>query len=121
MFSVGCGRLFEGTPQQMMDSLEKLKTLPNETLVYCAHEYTEHNCEFALTIDPENSDLKNLYVHVKELRAKNQSTIPSTIGLECKTNPFLRPNHSNIRDHLDMENNPVIDVFTEIRRRKDNF
>lgn len=90
LFAMGCGRLFEGTAAQMFDSLGKLMTLPDETRVYCAHEYTESNGRFALTAEPENAALAARQAEVVAMRGRGEPTVPSTIGLERATNPFTR-------------------------------
>ena len=107
LFSLGCGRLFEGSAQEMWDSLNRLAALPAETQVYCAHEYTETNGRFALTVEPENPDLQDRMQQVQSLRAKGRATVPSTIGAERATNPFLRAGSA--------------EKFAEIRRLKDGF
>jgi hydroxyacylglutathione hydrolase len=121
LFAMGCGRLFEGTPDMMWNSLSKLMRLPDDTLVYCGHEYTLNNGRFALTLEPGNADLSTRMAEVQALRAKNQPTIPSTIGLEKRTNPFLRPGSSEIRHTLNMAGATDVEVFGEMRRRKDSF
>jgi hydroxyacylglutathione hydrolase len=121
LFSMGCGRLFEGTPDMMWTSLSKLMTLDDKTRVYCGHEYTLNNGRFALTLEPGNADLKARMKDVEALRAKNAQTIPSTIGLEKKTNPFLRPDSAEIRKTLGMAAASNVEVFAEMRRRKDSF
>jgi len=121
MFAMGCGRLFEGTPAQMWASLSTLARLPADTRVYCGHEYTQSNGRFALTLEPGNADLVARMKQVDELRNQGLPTIPSTIGLELKTNPFLRPDSPELREALSMEAANVIDVFAETRRRKDVF
>ncbi|PHR92544.1 MAG: hydroxyacylglutathione hydrolase [Robiginitomaculum sp.] len=90
LFALGCGRLFEGSPAQMFDSLSKLAALPDETKIYCAHEYTLANGAFALTVDPENEDLKSYMREAKALRDKNLPTVPTTIAREKAANPFMR-------------------------------
>lgn len=90
LFSLGCGRLFEGSAEQMWDSLQKLAALPDDTLVYCGHEYTQANGRFALTVEPDNPDLAERMAAVDVLRAAHHPTIPVRLGLEKKTNPFLR-------------------------------
>lgn len=90
LFSVGCGRLFEGTPEQMQASLDKLAALPDRTRLYCAHEYTQSNVEFALQVEPDNAALKARAEQVSRLRADGQITLPTTLGEERATNPFLR-------------------------------
>lgn len=121
MFAMGCGRLFEGTPAQMWSSLSKLAALPPETRVYCGHEYTLSNGRFALTLEPHNDALKKRMVEVERLRAAGAPTIPSTIGLERETNPFLRPESGDLRKSLALENADTVAVFAETRRRKDAF
>lgn len=119
LFILGCGRLFEGSPADMWDSLSKLKSLPKDTKVYCGHEYTLSNAEFAIKIEPGNIDLQTRLVEIKEARSAMQPTLPSTIGAELKTNPFLRPDSTAIRTTLNMENAADEDVFAAIRKRKD--
>ncbi|UNE54231.1 hydroxyacylglutathione hydrolase [Bartonella machadoae] len=121
LFSLGCGRLFEGTPLQMLNSLKKLRQLPDETLLYCGHEYTKNNALFALTIDPHNQKLRQRVEEVLLLHTKNAMTLPVTLGQEKATNPFLRWDSSTLRKELAMENHTDEEVFAEIRRRKDNF
>jgi hydroxyacylglutathione hydrolase len=121
MFAMGCGRLFEGTPAQMWASLSTLARLPADTRVYCGHEYTQSNGRFALTLEPGNADLVARMKQVDELRNQGLPTIPSTISLELKTNPFLRPDSPELRQAMSMETANVIDVFAETRRRKDVF
>jgi hydroxyacylglutathione hydrolase len=125
LFSGGCGRLFEGTPEQMYHSLNKLKALDDNTLVYCAHEYTQANLAFAISVDPNNSDLLRYIEHVKELRDKSKASIPSNIGLEKKINPFLRCNIIDVEDPANKNNLPTTlnetKVFTTLRKLKDSF
>lgn len=121
LFAVGCGRIFEGTPAQMHQSLQKLAALPDDTVVYCGHEYTEANARFALTVDPENQQLVQRASEIFDLRANGKPTLPTTIGLEKATNPFLRTGDPQIRRLLGMENDSDESVFAEIRRRKDSF
>jgi len=121
LFAMGCGRLFEGTPAMMWSSLSKLMTLPDDTRVYCGHEYTQSNGRFALTMEPNNVALVSRMKDVDAARAKGAPTIPSTIGLEKKTNPFMRPNSPELRKTLGMENASDVDVLGETRRRKDSF
>jgi hydroxyacylglutathione hydrolase len=121
LFAMGCGRLFEGTPQMMFDSLAKFAKLADSTAVYCGHEYTLSNARFAVTLEPGNADLRARLNEVETLRAEDRPTIPSTIGLERKTNPFLRHDSAEIRATLKMEKASDVEVFAEIRRRKDNF
>ncbi|GBG90658.1 hypothetical protein CBR_g51006 [Chara braunii] len=122
LFSVGCGRLFEGTPDQMWSSLSKLISLPAKTRVFCGHEYTEANVRFALSVEPDNEELQARAQEVKEMRTRGKPTIPSTIGLECATNPFLRPSSEELRRRLKMGGNANdVDVFAAARRAKDRF
>ena len=119
LFSLGCGRVFEGTFEGMWSSLAKLKALPPETTVYCGHEYTQANARFALTIDPDNAALVERARKVDELRSRGAPTLPTTIGQERRTNPFLRPDDPAIRRRLKLEKASDAEVFAEIRRRKD--
>jgi hydroxyacylglutathione hydrolase len=121
LFAMGCGRLFEGEPATMHASLAKLMALPDDTKVYCGHEYTLNNARFALTLEPGNPDLQARMKTVEALRAKGEPTIPSSIGLEKRTNPFLRTGSVEIRAALKMETADEVAVFAEIRRRKDAF
>ena len=122
LFSLGCGRVFEGTMQEMLNSLNKIKKLPENTNIYCAHEYTQSNGIFALTIDPKNKDLISQMETVKEKRRKNISTIPSTLGHEIKTNPFLRTDNSEIKKNLKLlHTSTAIETFSVMRKLKDSF
>jgi hydroxyacylglutathione hydrolase len=121
LFSLGCGRLFEGSPEQMWESIQKLLEFPDETVVYCAHEYTQANASFALSVEPQNKDLVKRAAEIDKLRKKNQPTIPTTIGLERRTNPFMRPTSSDLRETIGLVDASDIEVFTETRLRKDNF
>lgn len=121
LFAMGCGRLFEGDPPMMWASLSKLMALPDATRIYCGHEYTENNGRFALTLEPDNTRLIARMAEVKAARAQKRPTIPSTMGLEKQTNPFLRPGSAEIRGTLGMKKDSDVAVFGEIRQRKDNF
>ncbi|CAM9120900.1 unnamed protein product [Phaeothamnion confervicola] len=121
LFALGCGRLFEGTAQQMWTSLQKLMALPPETKVYCAHEYTQSNARFALSVDPDNAALVARVKEIDALRVKGIPTVPTTIGLELATNPFLRPTSQSLQRSLGMEGADAVAVFAETRKRKDNF
>ncbi|WP_299604392.1 hydroxyacylglutathione hydrolase [uncultured Tateyamaria sp.] len=121
LMALGCGRVFEGTKPQMHDSLQKLAALPGDTHVYSGHEYTTANGKFALTIDPENTDLISRIREVAEKRASGTPTVPSLLSEERATNPFLRAHDPAIQAHLGMKGADATDVFTEIRTRKDNF
>ncbi|MEA5532933.1 hydroxyacylglutathione hydrolase [Crocosphaera sp. XPORK-15E] len=119
LFAGGCGRLFEGTPGQMVQSLTKLRNLPDNTRIWCAHEYTLNNLKFALTIDPNNLDLQTRYHQVEKSRQNKQATVPSLLGEEKKTNPFLRWDQPALQSVLGI-NDPVI-LFGKLRRMKDDF
>jgi len=121
LFTLGCGRVFEGTMDQMWSSLQKLMRLPGGTIIYSGHEYTLANAAFALSIEPGNAALRARAELIKELRAHNEPTVPTTLQLELDTNPFLRPDSIEIQEHLGMVGADPARVFAEIRRRKDNF
>lgn len=121
LMALGCGRLFEGTPQMMWDSLSTLAALPPETMVYSGHEYTQSNAKFALTIEPNNSALISRIDNINAARAKNEPTAQVSLGLELATNPFLRAGLPEVKTALGMENTSDVEVFTEIRARKDRF
>jgi hydroxyacylglutathione hydrolase len=121
LFLMGCGRLFEGTPAMMWVSLTKLMALPDDTRIYCGHEYTLNNGRFALTLEPGNQALQARMKEVEKFRASGKPTVPATLALEKQTNPFLRTGSPEIREGLDMKNADDVDVFAEIRRRKDAF
>ncbi|MFK7824943.1 MAG: hydroxyacylglutathione hydrolase [Oligoflexales bacterium] len=121
LFSLGCGRLFEGTSEEMWKSLENIKQLPTDTKIYCAHEYTEANGAFALTLEPENRSLIKRVEEVKQLRKSGSPTIPTTLKKELDTNPFLRTGSSIIRSRLGMEKSKDWEVFAAIRSMKDKF
>src|SRR5690606_25191762 len=119
LFSLGCGRLFEGTPATMFASLGKLAALPLDTTIYCGHEYTLSNARFALTVDPANPALRERAKEVEALRASDLPTLPVTLGQEMATNPFLRCHDPAIRKQLGMEQASDEAVFAELRKRKD--
>jgi len=121
LFSLGCGRLFEGSAEQMWHSLQRLKELPKETLIYCAHEYTLANAKFALSLEPDNEALQIRFQQVKNLRLKNKSTIPSTLKQELETNPFLREDSLAIQHTINATNSQPVNIFKQIRELKDNF
>jgi len=121
LMALGCGRLFEGTPDQMWASLSKLAALPPMTIVYSGHEYTAANATFAYSVEPNNPALRDRILQIIEARAQNIPTVPSTLADELATNPFLRPASGEIRKNLAMQANTDAEVFAEIRRRKDNF
>ena len=121
LFALGCGRIFEGTPEMMFTALARLAELPDETKVYAGHEYTLANAKFAVTVDPENQALTERAKDIEHLRDAGKPTLPTTIALEKQTNPFLRAHDPKIRQHLNMEHASDLEVFTEIRTRKDRF
>lgn len=121
LMALGCGRLFEGTAAQMWDSLQKLAALAPDTLICSGHEYTQANGRFAITVDPDNQDLKDRIQRIGRARDKNEPTVPSRLAEELATNPFLRAADPAIQTHLDMTGAKPVDVFTEIRARKDRF
>lgn len=121
LFALGCGRLLEGTPDDMWASLSRLMALPDDTALYSGHEYTLANAKFALSVDPDNAELVARAATIKQMRDRGEATLPSTIGLEKRTNPFLRPHNAKIRKLLGMESAPDVAVFAEIRHRKNIF
>lgn len=121
LFALGCGRLFEGTPAEMWHSLNKFRKLPDSTKVYCAHEYTEANARFAVTVDPTNKALQARYAKIRELRKKLIPTVPSTLGEEKSTNPFMRADDPGLQAALGLTGADPITVFAETRARKDSF
>ena len=118
LFALGCGRVIEGSMEQMWHSLEKLMRLPPQTQIYCGHEYTQANAKFALTIEPDNAALQHRAAQIAQLRAAGQPTLPTRLDIELETNPFLRPMSPAIRAGLDMEGKSNAEVFAEIRERK---
>jgi len=124
LFAAGCGRLFEGSPEQMYTSLKKIKHLPAATRVYCAHEYTQSNLRFAQAVEPDNLALKQRAQSAEQTRAKHQPTVPSTLALELETNPFLRADQAPVRAaalRRDPQSGNEIEIFASIRRWKDQF
>lgn len=121
LFALGCGRLFEGSPEDMFGSLARLGELPDATRVYCGHEYTQSNARFALTVDPDNQALAERAKQINDMRAEGLPTLPTTIGFEKRTNPFMRTGDQSIRKHLGLEAASDVAVFAELRRRKDSF
>ncbi|MEO0013373.1 MAG: hypothetical protein RLZZ535_1762 [Cyanobacteriota bacterium] len=119
IFAGGCGRLFEGTPAQMLNSIAKLRQLPDQTRVWCAHEYTLSNLKFALTVDPDNRDLVARYQKVQQARSQGLATIPSLLGEEKQTNPFLRWDVPALQAAAKI--NEPVRVFARIRGMKDQF
>ena len=125
LFAAGCGRLFEGTPAQMLESLDRLADLPAETLVYCAHEYTESNLRFARAAEPASVRLADRQAEARRIRERGEATVPSSIGIELDTNPFLRSRLVSLRDQLvpqiESPDPDDVDFFTALRRWKDSF
>ncbi len=121
LFAGGCGRIFEGTYEQMLTSLKKIATLPEDTQVFCGHEYTQNNLEFALSIEPNNPAIQQRLANVKQKRSQHQPTIPSTLAEELLTNPFLRSNDPALKQALGMENATELEVFTKVRQLKDSY
>ena len=121
LFSLGCGRIFEGDHNQMLTSLNKIKKLPKDTMIYCGHEYTYKNAKFCIKYDNDNIDLKNKFEKIKELRSSNLPTIPSKLEDELKTNIFLRCDQKDLKIKLNMKNQEDLKVFRKVRDLKDNF
>ncbi len=121
LFAMGCGRLFEGTAEQMWSSLQKLRGLPDDTRVYCAHEYTQSNARFARTIERGNADLNKRIEEIDARRSRNLPTVPSLLALERATNPFLRADVAAVKKDVGLPDGDAVSVFAEIRRRKDAF
>ena len=120
LFTMGCGRVFEGDAKTMWNSLSKIRALPPETVIYSGHEYTVANADFALTVEPGNAALQARAQEVRELRAKGEPTVPTTLARELETNPFLRPDSPEIQANIGMEGREPWEIFGEVRRRKDN-
>ena len=121
LFSLGCGRLFGGTAAQMWSSLKKLRALPGDTLVYCAHEYTNANADFALSVDPQNQDLIARADEVVQRREQGLATVPSVLENELRCNPFLRCDVASFQNTLGLAGQDATQVFAELRRQKDHF
>jgi hydroxyacylglutathione hydrolase len=118
---MGCGRLFEGSPEQMWTSLLKLRGLPDDTMVYCAHEYTQSNARFARMVERDNDELLARIGDIDAKRGRNQPTVPSLLALERATNPFLRADVESVKKGVGLPGGDPVQVFAEIRRRKDAF
>ena len=121
LFAGGCGYLYEGTPQEMWHSLQKVFRFPDDTEIYCGHEYTEHNLEFAADLEPDNRRVAERLKKVKALRAQGKPTIPSTLGEEKMTNPFLRVAEESFKQAVGMEGADPEAIFTVIREKKNHF
>ena len=121
LFALGCGRLLEGTPEQMWSSLLKLRALPDTTRIYCGHEYTQSNARFALTVDGANPVLQAYAEDVDDARESGAATIPAQLGREKLANPFLRADKPDLQAAIGMAGADPVAVFAEIRGRKDRF
>ena len=121
LFSLGCGRIFEGSYKQMFDSLKKIKSLPGDTKIYCGHEYTKNNLKFCLKLNPNNIYLKDKEKVIEEKLKDKKPTIPSTIKDEIQTNIFLRYDDLDIKDALNLKNASDLEIFTKLRDLKDSF
>ena len=128
LFSGGCGRIFEGTPAQMLASLDSLAALPASTQICCAHEYTVSNLRFALAVEPSNTDLQTYAAHCQQLRAQGVSTLPAQLGMELQINPFLRARHPHVRHAVAqhaglsaLEQTDDVAVFAALREWKNDF
>jgi hydroxyacylglutathione hydrolase len=121
LFSAGCGRLFEGTPAQMLSSLNRLKQLPIQTKVYCTHEYTARNLDFAVSLEPNNQALQARKISVTALRNANLPSLPSSIAIELETNPFLRCQAAEIIRNVGTENTDELTIFAAIRERRNHY
>ena len=121
LFSLGCGRIFEGTHEEMFNSLNKIKNLPPDTKIYCGHEYTKSNLNFCLAYDSKNAFLKEKKIDIQKKLKSNQPTIPSTLGEEIKTNIFLRCNDPEIKRTLGLKDSSEVEVFSKLRDLKDSF
>ena len=121
LFSLGCGRIFEGDHKQMLSSLNKIKKFPKNTKIYCGHEYTYKNAEFCIKYDVNNSNLKKKFEKIKKLKLQNLPTIPSTLEDELKSNIFLRCDEKELKIKLNMKNQEDFKVFKKVRDLKDSF
>ena len=121
LFSLGCGKIFEGDHKQMFASLNKIKKLPKNTKIYCGHEYTHKNAEFCMTYDQNNTELKKKFEIIKKLRLKSLPTIPTSLADELNSNIFLRCDQNDIKIKLNMQNQEDFEVFKKIRDLKDTF
>lgn len=120
LFSFGCGRIFEGTQEQMLESLKLIKSFPNETLVYCGHEYTESNLEFAISLTPNDQVLSSKFREIKKLRNRGNPSVPSKLEIEKKINPFLRVNDKKFKEDTGLIGEEL-ENFKKIRKMKDEF
>ena len=121
LFALGCGRRFEGSAEQMWHNLKKLMSLPDNTTVYCTHEYTQANAAFAITVEHDNAALQDRVQEIARRRAQGIPTVPTSIGLERQTNPFLRPTSNNSQATVNLVGADPLAIFAETRKRKDHF
>ncbi|MCJ8324902.1 MAG: hydroxyacylglutathione hydrolase [Rhizobiales bacterium] len=121
IFSLGCGRLLDGSAAQLFNSIQKLQNLPDDTMLYCGHEYTASNGQFARAVEPNNVALRARLAEVKTLRNQGKPTLPTSLAAEQASNPFLRTNSAEIRQNLNMPHATELEVFTKLRQMKDNF
>ncbi|MBT4444583.1 MAG: hydroxyacylglutathione hydrolase [Waddliaceae bacterium] len=121
LFTGSCGRIFEGTARQMFSSMQKVVDLPDDTLIYCGHEYTAQNMRFAISIEPDNVEVKARLDDVEKRNAEGRGTVPAILALEKKTNPFFRCDDEHLKEAVDMPGADAVDVFAKIRRLKDVF
>lgn len=121
LFALGCGRMFEGTAPQMWRSLAKIRALPDATQVYCAHEYTQSNAKFAVSVDPDNTELRTRAATIDRQRAAGEATVPSLLGLEKRTNPFLRADDAGLAHRMGLSETQPAAVFGALRAAKDVF
>jgi hydroxyacylglutathione hydrolase len=121
LFALGCGRIFGCQPAELFNSIEKFAAMPDDTAVYCGHEYTLSNAKFALAMDPNNMTLRTRALDIENKRAQNRPTLPTTIGLEKATNPFMRARDAGLQATLGMIGATPVAVFTELRERKNRF
>ena len=121
LFSLGVGRMFEGTPGPMWEGLVGLRNLPDDTLIYCGHEYTVANAKFALSVDPDNAALRLRAAEAERARAEGRFTVPVSLGMEKRTNPFLRADHPDLHKAIGVEGADPVRTFAALRRAKDEF
>ncbi|WP_062218181.1 hydroxyacylglutathione hydrolase [Aureimonas sp. D3] len=121
LFSLGCGRLFEGTPAQMWESLQRLRALPDDTMLYCGHEYTATNARFAVDVDPGNLLLQERVKEVEALRVEHRATLPVALGREKKTNPFLRADDPELAAAFGMEGADPVAIFAALREKRNRY
>lgn len=121
LFSMGCGRLFEGTPEMAIQSLGWIRSLPANTLVHCTHEYTKTNTEFALQLEPDNQAIRDFYQKIVSLRKNNLPTVPFMLGPQCQLNPFLRWDDPILKEALNNKNASDVDTFRDVRERRNHW